>query len=203
MKEVLTLCVQGLSEELIRSFVLADNKFSERAGWDREILVAELEELSLLLPTLDLDLSLTGFEAVEIDMLLGDLGDEKIAPEDRLPPTAGPIVSRRGEMWILGKHCAACGDARDPSVYDRLMQGKRAAAVFTDPPHNAPIRGHAQGRRAIKHPDFTIASGEMDEAEFHRFLKSSPGAAAQVSRAGSPSEIALCFGGLYRLAARP
>ena len=65
------------------------------------------------------------------------------------------------------------------------MQGKLAAAVFTDPPYNVPIRGHAQGRGRVKHPDFALASGEMDEAEFHSFLKTSLGAAAQASREGA------------------
>ena len=51
MKAVPTICVTGLSDELVRAFVLADNKFSERAGWNREILAAELEELSILLPS--------------------------------------------------------------------------------------------------------------------------------------------------------
>ncbi len=45
MKSVPTICVTGLSEELVRAFVLADNKFAERAGWNRAMLAAELEEL--------------------------------------------------------------------------------------------------------------------------------------------------------------
>jgi ParB-like chromosome segregation protein Spo0J len=52
LKKVPTLCVRGLSDELIRAYVIADNKFSERAGWNRETLVGELEELSILLPSL-------------------------------------------------------------------------------------------------------------------------------------------------------
>ena len=134
MKAVPTICVTGLSDELIRAFVLADNKFSERAGWNREILAAELEELSILLPSLDLDISLTGFELGEIDVLLADIGAEKPEPEDRLPPTAGPAVTRRGDLWILGKHRVLCGDAREPADYARLMKGELAAMVFTDPP---------------------------------------------------------------------
>ena len=140
MKTVPTICVTGLSDELVRAFVLADNKFSERAGWNREILAAELEELSILLPSLDLDISLTGFELGEIDVLLADIGEEKPEPEDRLPPTAGPAVTRRGDLWILGKHRVLCGDAREAADYARLMNGELAAMVFTDPPYNVPDR---------------------------------------------------------------
>jgi hypothetical protein len=147
MKTVSTIRVSGgLSDELIRAFVIADNKFSERAGWNREVLAAELEELSILLPSLDLDISLTGFELGEIDVLLADIGEEKPEPEDRLPPTAGPAVSRRGDLWILGKHRILCGDARETADYARLMQGEPAAMVFTDPPYNVRIGGHVQGR---------------------------------------------------------
>ncbi|WP_424360183.1 ParB N-terminal domain-containing protein [Methylocystis parvus] len=98
MKTVPTLCVTGLHESLVRAFVLADNKFAERAGWDRELLAIELEELSVALPALQLDLSVTGFEAGEVDALIADLGAQTDAPEDRSPPSAGPAVSCRGDL---------------------------------------------------------------------------------------------------------
>jgi len=139
MENVPTLCVTGLSDELVRVFVLADNKFSERAGWNREILAAELNELSILLPSLDLDISLTGFELGEIDVLLSDIGEETPDPGDRLPPTAGPAVTRRGDLWILRNHRILCGDAREAPAYARLMNGERASMVFTDPPYNVKI----------------------------------------------------------------
>jgi hypothetical protein len=130
MKAIPTICVTGLSDELVRAFTLADNKFSERAGWNREILASELEELSILLPSLDLDISLTGFEFGEIDVLLADIGEEKPAPEDRPPPNAGLKVARGGDLWILRQHRVLCGDAREASDYVRLMKGELAAMVF-------------------------------------------------------------------------
>jgi DNA modification methylase len=185
LKQVPTLCAHGLSNELIRAFVLADNKFWDRAGWNREILASELEELSILLPSLDLDISLTGFELGEIDVLLADIGEEKPAPEDRPPPTAGPAVSRRGDLWILGKHRILCGDAREASDYVRLMKDEPAAMVFTDPPYNVRIGGHVQGRGHVKHDEFAFASGEMSDAAFRAFLSTCLGSAASVSRDGA------------------
>ncbi len=154
MKAIPTICVTGLSDELLRAFTLADNKFSERAGWNREILASELEELSILLPSLDLYISLTGFEFGEIDVLLADIGEEKPAPEDRPPPTAGPKVARGGDLWILRQHRVLCGDAREASDYVRLMKGELTAMVFTDPPYNVRIGGHVQGRGRVKHDEF-------------------------------------------------
>jgi DNA modification methylase len=185
MKAVPTICVTGLSDELVRAFVLADNKFSERAGWNREILAAELEELSILLPSVDLDMALTGFELGEIDALLADIGAEKPQPEDRLPPTAGPAVTRRGDLWILGKHRVLCGDAREPADYARLMKGELAAMVFTDPPYNVRISGHVQGRGRVRHDEFAFASGEMSATAFQSFLSTCLGSAALVSRDGA------------------
>lgn len=185
MKTVPTICVTGLSDELVRAFVLADNKFSERAGWSREILAAELEELSILLPSFNLDISLTGFELGEIDVLLADIGEEKAEPEDRLPPTAGPAVTRRGDLWILGKHRVLCGDARVAADYARLMKGDLAAMVFTDPPFNLRIGGHVQGRGRVKHDEFAFASGEMSDDAFRAFLRTCLGLAAKSSRDGA------------------
>ena len=121
LTEIPTLCVRGLSPERIRAFVLADNKYAERAGWDRELLAAELEELSVLLPPLDLDLSITGFEAGEIDVLLSDMGED--LPQEDFIPGAGPAVTKKGDLWRLRKHRILCGDARKPNVYTRLMNG--------------------------------------------------------------------------------
>jgi hypothetical protein len=53
------------------------------------------------------------------------------------------------------------------------MEGKTANLVFTDPPYNVPIEGHVSGLGAICHREFPTASGEMNEAEFERFLSTS------------------------------
>ena len=91
-----------------------------------------------------------------------------------MPPTAGPAVTRRGDLWILGKHRVLCGDAREPADYARLMKGELAAMVFTDPPYNVRISGHVQGRGRVKHDEFAVASGEMSDADFQSFLVDMP-----------------------------
>ena len=63
-----------------------------------------------------------------------------------------------------------CGSALDPAAFAALMGEERAAAVFSDPPYNVPIEGHASGLGAIHHRPFPMASGEMDRAEFTAFL---------------------------------
>jgi len=185
LTRVPTLCVHGLSDELLRAFVLADNKFSERAGWDRETLAEELGELSILLPSITLDLSITGFETGEIDILLSDVGEEKLDPTDQLPLSAGAAVTRRGDLWILRQHRILCGDAREQPGYSRLMNGQCAAMAFADPPYNVRVPGHVQGRGRVKHADFAFASGEMSDAEFRVFLETCLGHLACASSDGA------------------
>jgi hypothetical protein len=52
------------------------------------------------------------------------------------------------------------------------------APVFTDPPYNVPMKGHAGGKGRRKHREFPMASEEMTEDAFRRFLEDALGFAA-------------------------
>ena len=174
-----------LSESERRAYVLADNKLALNAGWDDEMLAIELQGLS----DLDFDLDLTGFEAVEIDLILDPTKetdpDAATGPEDEIPVVDGPAVSQAGDLWILGRHRLICGDALNAEDYARLMDGKVADLIFTDPPYNVPINGHVSGLGRARHREFAMASGDMSEAEFTAFLTETLSAAAAVSRDGA------------------
>jgi DNA modification methylase len=110
----------------------------------------------------------------EIDLRIASLEDTPAAgsdPADILPElSVAPPVSKLGDLWLLGRHSVLCGNALDPEIFATLMGQQRAAMVFTDPPYNVPIEGHASGLGAIHHRPFPMASGEMNEAEFTAFL---------------------------------
>ena len=74
----------GLSEAKKRALLLADNKIAENAGWDRERLAIELPELAELLIEENLDISITGFETVEIDQLVIDFEENSADPADEI-----------------------------------------------------------------------------------------------------------------------
>ena len=172
LTEVPILRVSHLSEADKRAYILADNRLAEMAGWDREILATELQGLI----DLDFEVELTGFETPEIDILLDDAaeaGSHPSGPEDDVPAPPSPheAVSRAGDLWTLGSHRLLCGTALDAAAYDTLLAGERAEMVFTDPPYNVPIDGHVSGLGRIRHREFAMASGEMSEAEFTRFLE--------------------------------
>jgi DNA modification methylase len=170
--EVPTLCLDHLTPAQARAFMIADNRLTEISTWDDRLLAEQLKELSL--SGLDFDLEITGFEVAEIDLRIASLEespDPAEDPADLVPDLAEAApVSAFGDLWQLGRHRLLCGNALDPEAFAALMGEQRAAAVFTDPPYNVPIEGHASGLGAIHHRPFPMASGEMDPAQFTGFL---------------------------------
>ena len=133
-----------------------------------------------------LDVSILGFEAVEIDQLLTDFEENAAAPQDSIDPKwwRDRVVSKPGDLWVLGPHKLLCGDARLAADIARLMAHCRADLAFLDPPYNARIGG-VVGRGRTKHAEFAMASGEMSSADYVRFLGLCLNAAASVSREGA------------------
>jgi DNA modification methylase len=170
LKEVPTIVVKHLTEELQRAFMLADNRLAELAGWDEELLRVELQELSV---ALDFEFEVTGFDTVDLDRLeapkLAKATKPEVVPElerDR------PAISALGDLWTLGKHLLLCGSALEQASYQRLMGDQLAQMMFTDPPYNVGIDGHVCGLGSVHHQNFAMASGEMTKPEFTEFLKS-------------------------------
>lgn len=167
LNSIPVLKIEHLTDAEKRAYVLADNKLAEKAGWDAEILRIELQDLI----DLDFDIELTGFETGEIDVLVDDkdaAGDDAddVCPEyDR-----SPSITRPGDCWRLGDHVLVCGDARENHAYQHLLGGERAVYVITDPPYNVKIGGHVSGLGRVRHREFAMASGEMNEAGFADFL---------------------------------
>ena len=139
-----------------------------------------------MLETEGLDVSILGFEAVDIDQLLTDFEEDAADPQDSIDPkwwTDG-VVSKPGDLWVLGPHKLLCGDARSAADIARLMAHCRADVAFLDPPYNVRIGG-VVGRGRTKHSEFAMASGEMSSSDFVRFLSTVLDAAAAVSRDGA------------------
>jgi DNA modification methylase len=150
--------------------VIADNRLPERAVWDFDLLKGHFKELI----DIDFEVELTGFSTGEIDLLIdGASTKDKTDPADDPAGFAvdGPAVSQPGDLWELGRHLLICGNALAEEPYARVMQGDLAQMVLTDPPYNVRIGGHAMGRGKIHHREFPMASGEMSEAQFLRFLE--------------------------------
>jgi ParB-like nuclease domain len=186
LAKVPAIVLVGLSPARQRALAIADNKIAENAGWNRERLAIEIPELAGLLEPEGLDVSILGFEAVEIDQLVTDFEANAADPDDGIDPKwlKDGVVSKPGDLWVLGPHRLLCGDARSAADIARLMAHCRADMAFLDPPYNVRIGG-VVGRGKTKHSEFAMASGEMSPADYERFLGMTLDAAASVSRDGA------------------
>ncbi len=179
MKEVPVLRVSGLTPTQLRAYRIAENRLGELGEWDDDLLA---EEFEFLLGE-GFDVELTGFDMSEVDALLTRQTGPGV--EEVELPGDGPIISRIGDAWEVAGHRLICGDSRDPSVYQRLMQGERAQMVFTDPPYNVQVGGNVAGIRTNKHREFGMGSGEMTPVQFTELLRSSLGAMASACSPGA------------------
>jgi DNA modification methylase len=174
LTEVPTILVDDLSEAELKAFMIADNRIAELATWNDKALSELLLDLSQI--ESDLDLELTGFDMGEIDFRiegLGAISSDKPDPADLIPAKTESPVNKLGDIWDLGGNKLLCGSALDASSYIALLGGKHAAGAFFDPAYNVPIHGHASGLGKIRHREFEMASGEMSEAEYTKFLHES------------------------------
>lgn len=165
-----TIPLGHLTPEQAKAFLIADNRLTENSEWNDRLLAEQLNELSQIDLTFDLDV--TGFDLAEIDLRIESLHDaDPEDPADQIPAGSGPPVAKPGDLWQLGNHRIICGNAIEPSTYDSLLQTAQAALIFTDPPYNVPVEGHVSGKGVIRHREFAMASGEMSEAQFTDFLR--------------------------------
>jgi len=186
MEEVPTIRLEHLSEQQRRAFVLADNRLAEISVWDERLLGEQLKILSEV--ELNFPLEATGFEMGEIDLYIENLDptiDGENDPADALPESSSVRVSKLGDIWKLGEHRVLCGNALAAAAYRQVMNDRKADVIFTDPPYNVRISGHVSGNGRASHREFVMASGEMSEAEFTRFLTDGLSLMAEHSARGS------------------
>ena len=165
-----TISLEHLTPEQARAFAIADNRLTDNSVWDDRLLGEALKELSGL--ELDFSLEATGFSTTEIDLRIEGL--EETPPQDPDDdvdtPMPGPATSRPGDLWCLGDHRLLCGNALEAEAYASLLDEEQASVVFTDPPYNVVVDGHVSGLGQHRHREFAMASGEMDQQAFTRFL---------------------------------
>jgi hypothetical protein len=163
--------LEHLTPAQAKAFNIADNRLTETASWNDRLLGEVLQELSI--QNLDFSIEATGFSVAEIDLRIEGLsGTPPNAPDpaDEQPPLAADPVTRWGDLWQLGRHRLLCGSALERASHQALMRDDMADLVFTDPPFNVRIDGHATGNGKIRHREFTMAVGEMTSGEFTDFL---------------------------------
>ena len=154
LKKVPCIKESHLTETQKRAYILADNKLSLNAGWDDEMLAVELTELQ----DEAFDLSLIGFDESELADLFAD--DEKKAKDDDYDLSAAlekAAFVEKGDIWTVGRHRLMCGDATSADEVAKLMDGKKANLIVTDPPYGVSFKssdGLSIQNDSIKGDDF-------------------------------------------------
>jgi len=140
----------GLSPEQVKAYRLMDNRSAQETSWDAELLPLELSELA----GLEFDLALTGFEPEELAAFLAEPTEGLTGPDD-VPAIPEEPVSKPGDLYLLGNHRLLCGDATNPDDVQKLMAGKKATLMATDPPY---LVDYAGGQ----HPSSEANGGIVD-----------------------------------------
>ena len=137
IEDVPCMTATGWSEAKRRAYVIADNKLALNADWDNEALGLEFAELK----EMGFDLELTGFDLGEIDDLFPVDETEGLTDEDAVPDVPVQPVTVEGDVWLLGRHRLMCGDSTSIDAVERLMDGRKANMLHTDPPYGVDYEG--------------------------------------------------------------
>lgn len=172
-----------LSPEKIRAYRVADNKTAELAGWDDDLLAAELAGLE----DFGLDWTTMGFSDEELDSLLDVDAPEAAQDIDEVPAAPETAVTQPGDLWTLGKHRLLCGDSTNADDVDRLMHGEQAALIATDPPYLVDYTGERPNGTG---KDWSADYREIDITDAEGFFR---GVFANVKRVAAPKAAIYCW----------
>jgi DNA modification methylase len=188
--EIPVLVADQWSQAQIRAYRIADNKLASLSKWDDELLAVEI---SAIIDLGEIEIEGFGFDTGEIDVLLAGVTSisQSADPADAAVPIPADPVSRLGDLWLLERHRLLCGSSLDGLAWEKLLDGLVGAMAFSDAPYNVKVAGHVCGLGKVQHAEFAMASGEMSEVEFTRFLTEGISALAGHLRDGAI--LALCM----------
>lgn len=154
--EVQCVVVHIEDEHKVKALNIALNKIT--GAWNEQLLADLLVDLQ----SVDFNTDLTGFEAPEIEQLFSKVHNKDIKEDDFdvEEELKNPPISRKGDIWLMGRHRVICGDSTLPVTYTKLMEGRRANLVLTDPPYNVNVEETA-GK---------IQNDNMPDEDFYKFL---------------------------------
>lgn len=157
------------TKDQAKAFALADNRTAELATWNNEVLQQQLSELE----EVGMSVADFGFQAAEVPII------DVETFEDEMPPIPEEPTSKVGDMYKLGEHYLLCGDSTKTENISKVLQGRLADCVFTDPPYNVAYEGGTKEK-------LTIQNDDMDEYQFSEFLYNFYDAAYQNTKEGGP-----------------
>lgn len=172
MTELPVIVADDLNEDQIKAFRIADNKTAEIADWDMDKLIEELKSI-------EMDMEQFGFDDLE------KLLDREVLEDDFVEELPEVPYSKKGDIFVFGKHRLMCGDSTKEEDVKKLCNGEQMDMVFTDPPYNVNYEGST---------GMTIQNDKQSDEDFYNFLLSAfknmfealkPGGAIYVCHADS------------------
>ena len=134
--------------------LIADNRLAELSEIDN----TKIADLIADMDTGEVPVILSGYTEDEIANLLtaiaGDGDSEADGVDDEVPPPQIPM-SIPGDLWLLGEHRVLCGSAPDRATVERLMAGKLAHCVFTEPPYGVSYVSQSGKFEMLENDDLT------------------------------------------------
>lgn len=181
LTEVPVITLGHLTETQARAYRLADNRIALNADWDEALLSAELEQLK----DDGVDLELLGFSEDEIDRLLsqGD-DDSNSGTENAVPDVTEEPVTRRGDLWVLGKHRLLCGDSTAAADVERVLAGEKPHLLVSDPPYGVEYDPNWRNEAGVSTTSRTGKVSNDDRADWRDAWALFPGDVAYVWHAG-------------------
>ena len=131
MDKVPCIRLDDLTDEQRREYAIMHNKTAELSSWDFDLLAEDIGDLD--------------FSGFDIDWGLPSDVEETEIVEDEAPEVdeENEPICKFGDIWQLGRNRLICGDSTDKATVERLMDGKKADMVFTDPPYG--MKKEAEG----------------------------------------------------------
>ena len=145
-----------LTPEQEEAYRLADNKVNAMTGFDMSIVIPILKDLSIPM------FELTGFDK---DLIISP--DEK---DDVVPEVPQETQSKLGDLYEIAEHRIMCGDSTLAENVEKLMNGKKADMVFTDPPYGVDYVGKTKDALKIKN-DITTETFKNAMPNYARYTK--------------------------------
>jgi len=160
IKEIPCIVLDGLTEAQKKAYIIADNQLPLNAGWDLDKLKLELENLD----ELNFDSDLLGFDDDFLNGLMVD-ATEGLTDEDAVPEPPETPITVLGDIWTLGNHRLMCGDSTSIDAVDKLMDGLKPNAIFTDPPYGIGLDKENQKIGKSKAYGAVLNDGNSDVAK--------------------------------------
>ena len=186
MEEVPAIILDHLTKAQQRALVIADNQLALNAGWDIDMLKAEIEDLNLE----GFDLGLLGFDDKFLDGLLEPEPSEGLTDEDAVPEVPEQPKTVLGDVWVLGNHRLMCGDSTSIDAVEKLMDGVKADMVFTDPPYGVSFVGlrgsmYTNGKKSGKDSAEMIKADDLRGEDLANLFAESLVCAVSVTKDGA------------------